>query len=141
MKGIKFLCWTLSVVLLCGCAGSRCRVAARSVQPPVSCTSAVMDSSGHVRKVRPGEVAGHFSVTKSNWSMFWTALPLSQREWDLSPELNAKLLQFSGNAVVNLTVRATGSDFLDWYFASLVPILPSYITVTVEGDVARIADQ
>jgi hypothetical protein len=128
----------IPALLLCGCAGSRCHLAARSVQSPVSCTPAVLDSAGRLRKAQPNELVGHFVFDRSNWSMLWKAIPLNQTEWDLSPQLNAKLREFSGNAVVNLTVRANGSDFLDWYFAALVPILPSYVAVRVEGDVARI---
>jgi hypothetical protein len=137
---MKTLLWILPVVLLAGCAGSRCRLTARSVQQPVSCTPCVLDSAGRVRKAQPSEVVNHFVLTKSNWSMLWKALPLSQREWDASQELDAKLRESSGNAIVNLTVRASGSDFLDWYIAALVPILPSYVTVRLEGDVVRIPD-
>ena len=137
---MKTLLWILPVMLLSACAGSRCRITAHSLQQPASCTPCVLDSAGRIRKAQPSEVVNHFVVTKSHWSMLWKALPLSQTEWDVSPELDAKLRQFSGNAVVNVTVRATGSDFLDWYLAALVPILPSYVTVTLEGDVVRIPD-
>jgi len=137
---MKILLWILPAVLLSGCAGSRCRVTARSIQQPVSCTPCVLDSAGRIRKAQPNEVVKHFVLTKSNWSMLWKAIPLSHREWDVSQEIEAKLRESSGNAVVNLTLRATGSDFLDWYFAALVPILPSYVSVKLEGDIVRIPD-
>ena len=72
--------------------------------------------------------------------MLWKAVPLNSKDWDVSDQLNNKLAAASGNAVINLTVHATGSNFLDWYFASLVPLIPSYVTVSVEGDIAKVAN-
>ncbi len=135
------LSWLLLVPLvLCGCAGGKVRVVTRSVQTPVSYTPCVFDSSGRIRRAHTNEVVKHFEISKANWSMLWTALPLNAREWDISPALNAQLQQASGNAVVNLTVQARGCDFLHWYIASLVPIIPSYVAVKIEGDVVRIPE-
>jgi len=137
---MKTLIWMVPVVLLCSCAGSRCRVTALSVEQPVSCTACVLDSAGRIRAAKPNEVVSHFVLSRHQWSMLYRAVPLSQKEWDISPELKAKLEESSGNAIVNVRVSATGCDMLHWYLAALVPILPSYINMKVEGDVVRISD-
>lgn len=136
---MKTTTWILSVTLLTGCAGGRCLVTARTIQPPVSFTSCVLDSDGEVRCAQQNEVVRHFVLTKQNWSMFYTLLPLGQKEWDISQELNAKIQESAGNAAVNVTVQARGQPLL-WYFGALVPIIPAYVDVKVEGDIARFSD-
>ena len=71
--------------------------------------------------------------------MFWTGIPLNNKVWDLSKEIEEELQKTPGNAVVNVTVRARGCDFLHWYIACLVPIIPSYVHVTVEGDIVQMS--
>jgi hypothetical protein len=137
---MKNFIWMIPALLLCGCAGSRCQLAVHSVNAPISCTPCVLNASGQIHQVRPNEIVKHFELTKSNWSMLWTIVPLNHRQWDPSPEINAKLQAAGGNAVANVTVHAAGSDFLDWYIAALVGVLPSYVTVTVQGDIVRIPD-
>ncbi|MGA2137547.1 MAG: hypothetical protein ABSH14_01670 [Verrucomicrobiia bacterium] len=72
--------------------------------------------------------------------MFYKLAPLGAKEWDISQELNAKIQQAGGNAAVNVTVHAEGANMLVWYFAALVPIIPSYVDVTVQGDIVRFRD-
>ena len=96
-----------------------------------------MDSAGRPHQVRPNEIVSHFKLAKTSTSMLWTIVPLSGREWDLSPELNSKIQAASGNAVVNVTVHATGGE---WYITPLIPIIPDYVSMTVEGDIARIQE-
>lgn len=136
---MKHLIIILCAASLCGCAGARCRVTAHSVREPVSCTPCVFDASGKICTARAGEIVRHIKFSRYNWSILWTGIPLNKRNWDISPELNRDLQQTPGNAVVNVTVRAQGCNFLYWYFAALVPILPSYEKVTVQGDIVNIA--
>lgn len=136
---MKNLIFILCAVLLSGCAGARCRVTMHSVQPPVSCTPCVFDASGKICTAKTQEIVRHIKFSKYNWSMLWTSIPLNKRDWDISPEINEDLQETPGNAVVNVTVRAQGCNFLYWYFAALVPIIPSYEKVTVEGDIVKIA--
>jgi hypothetical protein len=125
------------MVWLCGCAGSHCRITANSVQAPVSCTGCVFDAAGKIREAKPGELVQHVKLSRTNWSMFWRGVPLNQTDWDISQEINNKLKENSGNALLNVKVNANGADLLDWYFAAILPIIPSYVHVSVEGDVAR----
>ena len=136
---MKNLVLILGAALLCGCAGAHCRVSAHSVQPPVSCTGCVFDASGKIRTAKPQELVRHIEFSRHNWSMFWTGVPLNQRDWDISPEINANLRQTPGNAVVNVTLRAQGCNIFHWYFAALLPIIPSYEKITVRGDIVNIA--
>lgn len=126
---------------LCGCtAGSRCRVTARSVPQPVSCTGCVFDANGRICTAASSNVVRHIELTKTQWSMFWTAMPLNRPEWDLSPALNKQLQETSGDAVVNLTVKTTTCDGLHGFVAALIPIIPSYAHLKVEADVVRLKD-
>jgi len=125
------------LLLLCGCAGARCRITARTVESPVSCTGCVFDPQGRPHQTRPDELVSHFTLAKAHYAMLWTAVPLNSKEWDLSEELNSKIRAASGNAVVNVTIHATGGE---WYFTPLIPILPDYVSMKVEGDIARIPD-
>ena len=127
-------------MLLTGCAGGHCYVTARSVPQPVSCTPYVFDASGNIRQVQPREIVKHVVLKKNSWSMLWKTVPLNGRKWDISNDLNARLQQTSGNAIVNVTVTARGCNFLQWYMAALIPIIPSYVNVTVQGDIARFDD-
>ena len=127
----------LGTAMLYGCAGGHCRVSSPGVVQPVSCTSCVFDAAGRIRTAGSQEVVRHVELSKSNWTMLWTGIPLSKRDWDISPELNAKLQETPGNAVVNVTVRAEGCNFLHWYLAALVPVIPSYVNVKVDGDIVQ----
>ena len=126
------------LALLSGCAGGRCLVTAKSVRQPVSFTPCVLDASGKIRTATPQQVVRHIEISKTNWSMLWTAVPLSGRKCDISPEINAKLQETPGDAITNLTVRAQGSNFLHWYIAALAPIIPCYVDVKVQGDIVKL---
>jgi hypothetical protein len=131
------LFFLLCACLVTGCAGGHCYVTARSVPQPVSCTPCVFDASGNICSARPSEVVRHVVLSKCNWSLLWKAVPLNDKKWDISDELNADLKQTPGNAVVNVTVKAEGCNFLQWYLAAIIPIIPSYEDVTVEGDIVQ----
>jgi hypothetical protein len=137
---MKTILWILPILLLTGGAGGRCLVTARKIEPPVSFTACVLDSEGQVRTATPNEVVDHFVLTKQSWSMFYKLIPLGRVEWDVSQDLNAKIQQASGNAAVNVTVRAKGGNPLLWYFGALVPIIPAFVDVTVEGDIVRLTE-
>ena len=133
--------WILAAAMLglCGCtAGSRCLVTARSVPQPVSCTGCVFDADGQILAAQGSNVVRHIVLTKTHWSMIWTLVPLSRVEWDLSPALNAQLQGTSGDAVVNLTVKAATCDPVHGLVSALVPIIPSYARIKVEADVVRL---
>ncbi len=130
----------LLTLSLYGCAGGRATITANAIGPPVSFTNYVFTSTGQMRAAKPNEIVQHFKISKTTWTMFYRAITLGQKEWDVSAQLQEKLQQASGNAIVNLTVTADGPSMLVWYFAALVPILPSYVTTSLEGDVARIAE-
>jgi hypothetical protein len=133
-------CLIFCIILLSGCAGGKCRITAKSVVHPVSCTPCVFDSAGRIRTAQSADVVEHFEISKTRWTMFWTACPLNGGEWDISNEINAKLNKSPGNAIVNVRVKVRGCDFLNWYLAALVPIIPSYVHMDVQGDIVRIPD-
>lgn len=138
---MKKLLWILPVALLfVGCAGGRCHVTARTIEQPVSFTPCVLDSQGKVRQVKSEEIVGHFAISKTKWTMLYTAIPLGGKDWDISDELKARIQQVSGNSAVNVVVHTEGSNFLHWYFAALAPVIPCYVTVTVKGDIARFSN-
>jgi len=129
-----FLC-AATCSMLAACAGVRCQVLAPQVNQPVSMTPAVFDASGNVIMAGPTNVVFHFRLKRRNWAMFWTLIPLSSKVVDFSADLNSLLVKHQGDAVVNLIVKTQGDWW--WYFASLVPIIPDYQWVVIEGDIAR----
>jgi hypothetical protein len=135
---MKRLMWTLPLLVLCGCAGAKCKLSARSVEPPVSCTPCVFDATGRIHEAATNEIVSHFTLTKTKWTVFWKSVPLGGEDWDISPELNAQLSRTRGNAIVNVMVTVEGCNFFQWYLAALIPVIPSYVTVKVDGDVAQI---
>jgi len=70
--------------------------------------------------------------------MLWTAVPLNNRNWDISTNLNEMLQSTPGDAVVNVTVTAESCDLFDGFIADLIPLIPSYTRTTVQGDIVRI---
>jgi hypothetical protein len=137
---MRKLAWIFPLLLLCGCAGADCKLSARSVRQPVSCTPCVYDATGRIHEAEKSEIVSHFTITKNKWTVLWKSVALGDANWDISPDLNAQLNRTPGNAVVNVTVTAEGCNLLQWYLAGLLPIIPSYVTVKVEGDVAQIND-
>ena len=117
------------------CAGVRCQVIAPQVVQPVSMTPAVLDPSGNILTAGAANIVSHFRFRLSNWAMFWSLIPLSSKVVDLSGELNGLLAQHQGDAVVNLTVLTQGDWW--WYFTSILPIIPDYQWIVIEGDIAR----
>ncbi len=135
-------CLTPLLVMLCvilsGCAGGMCHVTAHSVPQPVSCTPCVFDASGHIVRATPQEVVRHVSLSRNNWTLFWMSVHLNNQNWDISTNLNELLEATPGNAVVNVTVAGTPCDFIHGFFAALIPVIPSYNRVKVEGDIVQI---
>jgi hypothetical protein len=124
----------------CGCvAGSHCRVTARAVPQPVSCTPCVFDADGRIRTITESTVVvvRQIELNQTHWSMFWDLVPLSRREWDLSAALNKELRETSGDAIVNLRVTVSPGDALNG-IAALLPIIPSYAHIKVEAGIIRL---
>lgn len=118
------------------CAGVKCSVKADQVACPVSYTSYVYDTNGAVIRAAPQHVVKHFRIKKTFWAMLWRSCALTTPEWDASQALSAEVSAARGNAVVNLTVVSYGDWW--WMASSLLPILPDYHTIILDGDVASL---
>jgi len=123
----------LLLMPLVGCAGSRCHITASALEYPVSLSSVVFDANGNVVEPRGDQHLGHFAFSFKSWSIFWTLVPLANRSVDISDDLRREVEARSGEAITNLTFRATNHWY--WYFAALIPIIPAYTRIDVEGDV------
>ena len=133
------LCLAALALGLCGCTtGSHCRVTAPSVPRPVSCTSRVLDAAGRTLGPDDLQLVRPVTLTRTQWSLFWTWVPLGRREWDLSRALNAQLQETSGDAVINVTVTSRTCDRFHGFVAALLPIIPSYAHFQVDADVVRL---
>ena len=127
--------------LLCGCAGARTSVSVDGVDAPVSLTRAVYSGNGDVLvEGRELDVLGSFSVTTTAYSTLWAlAPPLSSL--DLSEMLNAQLAKFGGEAITSLKFTVenlnTAPEVLIHTLAVLLPALPGWCDVKVEGNVVR----
>jgi hypothetical protein len=120
------------------CAGAKCTVQATQVTQPVSYTSCVLNKEGRIIKVNEQQIVKHFKIQKEFWTMLYKLVKLTDKDWDISEELKKQLAESNGNAIVNVTVSLTGHAY--WYFSALIPIIPSYQTVVIEGDIAKIPE-
>ena len=123
-------------LLLVGCAGARGRITATRIEQPVSFTACVFDGDGKVVTVGQEDTLKHFKLKKRFWAVMWRCIGLNKKTWDISDALKDEISKANGDAVVNLTVASNGDWW--WWLSSLLPIIPDYHTVVVEGDVARV---
>ncbi len=134
----RFLCSVtllLLGLLLSGCAGARTLITADNLQHPVSLTQAVCTQKGEVVVPAKHQVAAHFKLSFSAWSILWTMIQFSPIH-DVSDVLEAEIAKHKGSAIINLKITATE----DYTFAltSLIPIFPHAVHYTLEGDVVRL---
>jgi hypothetical protein len=118
-----------------GCAGSRGRVVASNIRYPVSMTSSIYDANSNVYTPEQSELVRHFKHEWSYWSMLFTVVPLNHHERDISDLLSEEITSNSGDGIVNFSVMAKMGA---WYLQAWLPVLPSAVDVTVEGDVFRL---
>jgi hypothetical protein len=124
--------------LCLSCAGVKCSVKADQIAYPISYTPCVYDATGAVVRAGPQQVVGHFRLKKTFWAMMWRSVSLTEPTWDISADLAREIASAKGNAVVNMTIVSQGDWW--WYVTPLMPVLPDYHTVVIEGDVARFAN-
>jgi len=117
------------------CAGVKCSVKADHVDKPISFTPCIYDKRGEVIRVSDQDILGHFKIKKRFWAMFWRSVNLTQNDLDVSDDLNKEMSLTNGDAIVNMTLVSEGDWW--WYFSSLVPIIPDYHLIVLEGDVVR----
>lgn len=126
------------LVLTTGCARSRLSLMAESVQIPVSLSESFFD--GDVLTLRERyEVVHHFRFEEDRVTLNGL---VPARKVDMSERLQRIATEHSGDAIVNL--RISGRDRAGWSLLTFLTTIctagllaPSYVGVTIEGDVAR----
>lgn len=136
LTAFKWISASCACLLMTSCAGVNCGVRASRIDQPVSFTPCVYDAGATVVKVADEDALKHFKIRKRFWAMLWGNVDLTDNDWDLSDELSQEIESVDGDAIVNLTIVSQG-DWL-WFISSLLPIIPDYHTITIEGDVARV---
>jgi hypothetical protein len=128
----------LIALLAAGCAGTEIELTANSsLKGPVSLTGSVYDENGTLLNVGDGlEEVAHFDETRRFWALF-VYIRFNGSEWDVTESVNDALEREGGDAILNLDVEVSGASWMG--FAVLIPIIPSYIDITLRGDVARVA--
>jgi len=120
-----------------GCAGGRMQAQADDLDYPVSLSKALFDKKGKVVIPTEDQKVEHFSLSLPKWTIFWSLVPLSDPDHDLSKELQSIIERSGGDAIVNLTVETSGN--LLSILACLIPVIPSSAGVVIEGDVVKMA--
>ena len=133
---MRIIASVFAILLLVGCAGGKCYVTAQELRQPASLTSALFDSAGNVVIPDENQKVGHFSFQWRNWSMGWKHIPLSPPSRDISGLLAKEIEARDGNGIVNLKIAVTSDAH--GIAASALPLIPGYITVSVEGDVVNV---
>lgn len=136
---IIFCLMACLVSLSISCAGVRASMKAEHIDVPVSFTPFVYDAAGNAIGEEDYNILKQFVIKKRFWAMLWRNVDLSQNDWDLSKVLNREVSSVDGDAIVNMTVLSKGG--WSWCFSSLIPIIPDYHDVIVEGDVIRLKSE
>ena len=124
------------VVFSLGCAGRAIfgLAAEGELQGPVSLTGVVLAPDGHPLQFGDGlERIALFEERRRFWGLFM--IGLNSSDWDVTDVVNAALEDSGGEAIVNLDVEAKGCPYIA--LATLIPIIPSYVELTIRGDIAR----
>ena len=121
-----------------GCAGAGVDVTAKGdLAGPIGLTGTVFDSEGRSLEIGEGlEKIGDFEVSK-RFRAILIFIAFDGREWDITEIANAALDESGGDAIVNIVARVEGAPHLA--IATVLPIIPSYIDVSLRGDIVRAA--
>jgi hypothetical protein len=138
-KHVRICLIVLIILTLWGCGGAKCLISADKIEQPISFSKAVFDREGNVFAPQEKDVIKHFSFGWKHWTVFWTLIPLNDVERDISDLLRNELESAPGDAIVNLTIKATGDGL--WLISSLLPIIPDYLDIQVEGDVVKVSSE
>lgn len=127
-----------SIVFCSSCTMVNCRIEAENVEKPLSYTPCVYDSKGRVIECSEKNIIEHFKTKKRVWAILWGTVNFSGKEWDISEEMENKILKADGDAIVNMTVDSQ-SDWW-WYISSFIPIMPNYNLIVIEGDIVSVKE-
>lgn len=118
-----------------GCMGTSATILdGAGLRYPVSLSKSIVDGSGRHYTPSEAETVAHFERQWSHWEMFFGKIQLSS-DVVLANVLHEEIEAAEGDGIVNLTLRANGS-ILGMY-AALFLVVPTHVTVTIEGDVIR----
>ena len=131
------ICLFLSLIFI-GCARSRGRIVAPTVNYPVSLSPVIRDVDGRILMEDELEVVGDFKYKYTTVHMIWQTIPLTRTKHDISEELEEQIKAFEGEAVTNLTVHGVGNRWNFWSsFIFGLGLLPGYAKFEVQGDIVR----
>ena len=138
MNRILALAVCLLLLALAACAGGNLRLKASHTGYPVSFSPAVFAPNGELRYTGGYKVIGSFSKCYERWSLFWTLIPLSAYERDISDDLNEAIRAAGGDGAVNFQARVTTpkiNSLLSATLLSILPLTPSVHRVYVSADI------
>ncbi len=123
----------------CGCTGVGFTLAAEGdLEGPISLTTTVLAPDGSKLRIGEGlDFVEEFEERKRFWGVF--TIPLGRSRWDITELANEALQASGGEGIVGLTVESEACGYLP--FAALAPIIPSYMDVTLRGQIVRRADE
>lgn len=140
MRDPIFAAAALVLVLQIGCAGHGFPVVADGdLNGPVSLTGTVFDPTGQPIRIADGlEKVGEFEATERRWAVM-ALIPFNgYTPWDITRIANDAMEEAGAEAIVNVSVEARGAPYLA--LASLLIVVPSYVDVTLRGDLVRRPD-
>jgi hypothetical protein len=132
---VRTLLLALSIVAVTGCSGARSNVRADHSDYPISLSDELRAADG---KVVPGaqlESVGVFQLSYKAWSALMTLIPLSNRNRDVSPEVNEQVKKAGGDAVVGMEIATRQCS---WNFFTFLGILPGCSNVEIKGNIVKL---
>ncbi|HNT51914.1 MAG TPA: hypothetical protein PKH19_00830 [Candidatus Syntrophosphaera sp.] len=143
MNSTRFLLLAALALLLASCVGGRLLLSADNTRYPVSLSPALHSPGGKLLSEADYYSVGTFKRDYERWSVFWSFIPLSRLERDISADLNAAISAAGGEAAVNLQVNVGNNNLnrlLSFTLLALMPITPSVHRVSVTADIVRLRD-
>jgi hypothetical protein len=130
----------IAALSLPACAGGRHRLYFDSVDVPVSLSDSVPDQLGRPAPRSRQSFKGRFEEEYVGWSTGWTFAALNRI--DLSEDINARVEELGGNAVVRLRCQVDpGKSAATWnrvLWINMLPFWPGTVTVLVDADVVEV---
>lgn len=124
----------------CGAVGARTSVVAKTSEVPVSMSRGVRDANGNLVPAESKKVVSQLDESYTAWNLFYGLIKLTP-ETDISNDVNTAVHAAGGQAVTNLSVATKHCALNGLLFPfGLLPFWPSCASISVHGDVIKVAD-
>ncbi len=133
MKYLMVMC----IVIVLNCAGSQGAVRFDHLDYPVSMSGFLYGKNNEIlmKDLHMQEV-GKFSLTRRQWSIGYSLIPLNGKE-AFAEAMNQAIIAAKGDAMVNLEIETASCSWNSVPYLFLLPIWPGCADVKLTADIIR----